>query len=107
MNWQHLITPNIESKFENCIGKTPAPELPDIAEPAYWPMGGPSDDSAVNPGRFISFLLSAIEIRRHLSDEERKLFGHVNARKKLLANVCVAVGECEDDVYNFSSRSQC
>lgn len=75
------------------MGKTPAPELPDIVAPPYWPMAGPSDDSAVNPGRFISSLLSAIEIRRHLSDEEWKLFGHIDARKKLFANVCVAVGE--------------
>jgi hypothetical protein len=38
-------------------------------------------------------VISAVVVRRHLRDEERKLFGYVDARKELLGHVGVAVSE--------------
>jgi hypothetical protein len=40
-----------------CMGNTPAiPDLPRTAVLRYWPIVGPSDDSALNLGKLISLL---------------------------------------------------
>jgi hypothetical protein len=41
------------------------PNLPKTAFPRYMPMVGPSDDSASNPGMFISHLLIVFKFDRH------------------------------------------
>jgi hypothetical protein len=48
----------IDEARKSCMGKTSAVlDLPKTAFPRYMPMVGPSDDSASNPGMFISNLL--------------------------------------------------
>src|SRR5271166_4726098 len=49
---------------------------------------------------------STVIVRRHLSDQERKLFGHIYTDKKLLGDIRVAVGVGEDYFKNFARSAQ-